>query len=664
MSLTENTHIILGTAGHIDHGKSTLVKALTGVDPDRLAEEKKRGITIQLGFAELSLDEHTTIGIVDVPGHEKFVRQMIAGSTGIDVALLCIAADDGIMPQTKEHLSVLELLHIEHLIVAITKCDTVDSEWVEFITSEIASYLADTPYAGAPLCPVSSMTGEGLDVLKAEILAMTKKVSQASPSDLVQLPVDRVFNIKGSGTVITGTLWNGTIKLNDELEILPQGTLARVRSIQNHGKSVDEVGKNTRVALNLTTTKNALLKPGDFIATPGSIIPTDHFDCWLTYLGKDEHAKPLKSGTRVHIAHGTKEIIGRVLFMNDCEGITPRNSAYAQIRLEEPLPLSRYDHIIIRSYSPVYVVGGGTVLLTHPKRRTHVEGNAQHILDKLKNHEVKDAIKLYVLSQKQPCTATKIGYYFSLPTYKAFEFLATLTQERSLSMMSESIAAADLPTIAFTADMSESALAGTYFTDQAFSSKRISKIENELLKFHAANPQLAGINKTELWHKYFMDMDERCFDILIQNAAETGKIVLLGGLLSHPKATAGIKANEENAKTTLIEIMREEGITPSAPAAIMEKSGLDITMAKRMMGALIKEGLVVDVTKDLYYLSETLEQLINTCRTYFIEHEQATAAELKDAMGLTRKYTMPLLEYMDAEGITVRDGDFRSLRTK
>lgn len=267
--------LVLGTAGHIDHGKSTLVQALTGTDPDRLAEEKQRGITIELGFAQLVLPDGTAMGVVDVPGHEKFVRQMIAGSTGIDVALLCIAADDGIMPQTEEHLAVLELLAIPTCVVALTKCDLVDDEWAAFMADEVRGRLASTPYANADVVPVSSRTGAGLDELRAAIQKAAHATARRATSSTLRLPVDRSFTIKGAGTVITGTLWSGIAAVGGEVEIMPAGTRTRIRSVQVHGKPVDAAAAGHRTALNLNAVSTEQVRPGDFLCTPGSVVPTD-----------------------------------------------------------------------------------------------------------------------------------------------------------------------------------------------------------------------------------------------------------------------------------------------------------------------------------------------------------------------------------------------------
>ena len=307
MSGRTQTDLVLGTAGHIDHGKSSLVLALTGTDPDRLAEEKQRGITIELGFARLALPDGTVLGVVDVPGHERFVRQMIAGSTGIDLALLCIAADDGIMPQTEEHLAVLELLGIRTCVAALTKTDLVDEEWALFMADEVRGRLAGTPFADADIVPVSSRTGAGLPELQEALTRAARTTRRAKAGSRLRLPVDRVFSIKGAGTVVTGTLWSGSARMGDEVEVLPSGLRTRVRSVQVHGEPVDRADAGHRVALNLNAVSTDEVRPGDFLAAPGAASATDRFDAHLAFLGVPGKGKPL-----VHRALGSLEKQGLV----------------------------------------------------------------------------------------------------------------------------------------------------------------------------------------------------------------------------------------------------------------------------------------------------------------------------------------------------------------
>ena len=409
MSGHTQTDLVLGTAGHIDHGKSSLVLALTGTDPDRLAEEKQRGITIELGFARLALPDGTVLGVVDVPGHERFVRQMIAGSTGIDLALLCIAADDGIMPQTEEHLAVLELLGIRTCVVALTKTDLVDEEWALFMADEVRGRLAGTPFADADIVPVSSRTAAGLPELQEALTRAARTTRRAKAGSRLRLPVDRVFSIKGAGTVVTGTLWSGSARTGDEVEVLPSGLRTRVRSVQVHGEPVDRADAGHRVALNLNAVSTDEVRPGDFLAAPGAASATDRFDAHLAFLGVPGKGKPLVSGARVHVAHGTREVTGRVLLMDGRPSLGVGERAYAQIRLDEPLPVAWRDRFVVRSYSPVHVVGGGEVLRARPRRTTTLAPGALELLDALREGDEAAVAHAAFALTAAPVTAAELA---------------------------------------------------------------------------------------------------------------------------------------------------------------------------------------------------------------------------------------------------------------
>ena len=339
--MSANPSLVLGTAGHIDHGKSALVKALTGTDPDRLAEEKERGITIELGFARLVLPSGRTMGVVDVPGHEKFVRHMVAGATGIDVVLLVVAADDGVMPQTREHLAIIDLLGIPRGVVAITKSDLADADWIDLVREDVRALLDGTSIEGAPIVAVSARTGEGLPELLAALDAIAEEAPARQANLPMRLPVDRVFTIAGAGTVVTGTMWSGTAARDDAVELYPSGKRGRVRSVQVHSEAVERAQAGQRVALNIAGLDKDEIARGDIVAEPGTLAVTDRFDARVTYLGKPGEDKPFESGTRVHVDHGTREVLGRVLLMDSAEllagpvrlrAATTRRAARAALR--------------------------------------------------------------------------------------------------------------------------------------------------------------------------------------------------------------------------------------------------------------------------------------------------------------------------------------------
>ena len=634
--------LVLGTAGHIDHGKSTLVQALTGTDPDRLAEEKQRGITIELGFAQLVLPDGTAMGVVDVPGHEKFVRQMIAGSTGIDVALLCIAADDGIMPQTEEHLAVLELLAIPTCVVALTKCDLVDDEWAAFMADEVRGRLAATPYANADVVPISSRTGAGLDELRAAVQKAAHATARRATSSTLRLPVDRSFTIKGAGTVITGTLWSGIAAVGDEVEIMPAGTRTRIRSVQVHGKPVDAAAAGHRTALNLNAVSTEQVRPGDFLCTPGSVAPTDHFDVDLTYLGTPGNDKPLESGSRVHVAHGTKECIGRVLLMDGLPSIAPGQKAAAQIRTEEDLPVSYGDRFVIRSYSPVHVVGGGVVLRAHPRRTTTINEGDKALLEALRSGDEAAAVQAAFAQAEYPVSAGEIAQATGLSAARAAKELAALVEARNAQRISTGNTSAEL------------------FTTKRQLQKLSKAIENALLKFHAANPAATGIAKDALRQSVMPKASAEAFAAVLASAQASGQAVMCDGLVSHPQAGAGARVLEEQNAQKLSDILREAGVKPPFAADLFTQADLAPKQAYKALVVLEKQGRIEKVNDDLFFDSQAFATL-KTAVAEQLAGGPASATELKDAMGLSRKHAIPVLEHLDGTGFTRRVGDAREL---
>ena len=640
----KNHDLVLGTAGHIDHGKSSLILALTGIDPDRLSEEKQRGITIELGFARLSLDDGTALGVVDVPGHEKFVRQMISGSTGIDMALLCIAADDGVMPQTTEHLAVLELLRIPTLVVALTKTDLVDDEWVEFMIDEVKGRLAGGPYEGAEIVAVSSRTGEGLDNLKAALGRAAKATKRQKASDTARLPIDRVFTIKGAGTVITGTLWSDTISTGDELEVLPSGRVSRVRSIQIHGENVDCAQAGHRVALNLNALSTDEVRPGDFLAAPHTVTATDRFDADFTYLGLPSSDKPLESGARVHVSHGTREVTGRILRIGDEQGFKSGEQTYAQIRLDEELPVSWQDHFIVRSYSPVHVIGGGVVLRAHPKRSTTASPEKIALLDALRDGDGNRAAECAFNLEKAPVTCEGIVHAAGCTRKAAQHALESLEKSRKAVRLSTGQAGAV-----------------EYFTTPRYVQKMRSAIENALLTFHNENPTSTGISKEALRQKVAARLSADCFDALLTDAQATKHAVVNGGEVCHRQAGAGAQALEKQTAEALLAALCEAGGSPATLDEIFSNCKIEPALGRRAMASLEKAGEAMRVTKELAFSTEALTHFEQAVRTRLADGASASAAELRDAMGTTRKYAIPLLEYFDDKGITRRSGDERVL---
>lgn len=626
--------LVLGTAGHIDHGKSTLVKALTGTDPDRLPEEKERGVTIELGFAQLTLPSGRTMGVVDVPGHERFVRQMVAGATGIDVVLLVVAADDGIMPQTREHLAIIDLLGIPRGVVAITKADLAEPEWVELVAEEVRDLLVGTSIEGAPIVPVSARTGQGLTDLLATLDEVAAEAEARQSSLPMRLPVDRVFTIPGAGTVVTGTLWSGVAKRDDQVELYPSGKRGRIRSVQVHGAQVDKAVAGNRVALNIAGLEKDEVQRGDIVAEPGTLSVTDRFDARFTYLASEE--KPFESGTRVHVHHGTREVLGRVLLM-EAEALSPGGSAFAQVRLEEPLAPRYGDRFIVRSYSPMWTIGGGVVLDVLPPRRTTLKAHERELLEALYAHDLSGAALGLLASRAMPMTSAQVAAAIGVPR----------------AQVADDLNRADLDRLKVGGE--------TYFVTPEAEQVLLDAIERELLAFHDANPTATGIGAAALRDRVDRRLEPKVFDALLALAAEGGRALVVGGEVRHPKAASTALAAESEATERLSALLAEQGLAPASTAELAAQAGVDVGLARKVLGKLADAGAVVRLGPDLHFDAGAVERARQQIVAYLAEHGTMLAKDARDITGSSRKYVVPLLEYFDAQGVTKRDGDLRTL---
>lgn len=630
--------LVLGTAGHIDHGKSSLVKRLTGTDPDRLAEEKERGITIELGFAQLKLPSGRSVGVVDVPGHEKFIRQMVAGATGIDLVMLVVAADDGVMPQTREHLAIIELLGINRGLVALSKSDLVDKDWLDLVNADIAELLKGTGLEGAPIIPVSSRTGEGVPELLAAIDEVAANVEARVSDSTMRLPIDRVFTIVGAGTVVTGTMWSGTVARDDSVELYPSGKVGRVRGVQVHSASVDKAHAGQRVAVNITGIDKQDISRGDIVATPGALTVTDRFDARFTYLGKPGDETPFETGARVHVHHGTREVIGRVLLMDGRESLAPGESCFAQVRLEETLAPRYEDRFVVRSYSPVYTIGGGIVLDALPPRRTNLRPHEAELLEALLKRDLGAATVGLLVSRGLPATSEEVAATLGLPRAKVADEL-----NRS--------------------DLARIKIAGkTAYIARDALEHHLSAIEHELLAFHDAHPLETAISLPALRDRVDRRISVPAFDALLSEAAEAGLASVDAGKVSHPKAAVSALAEESKARETLLALLRSQWLTPAFADELQVETGLDKNLARKVLGKLVTDGEVIRLSAELHFVTDAIADARGRVVAHLREHGQASAAELRDAMGVSRKYAIPLLEFFDSIGVTKREGDVRVLK--
>ncbi|MDH4140920.1 MAG: selenocysteine-specific translation elongation factor [Coriobacteriia bacterium] len=630
--------LVLGTAGHIDHGKSALIKALTGTDPDRLVEEKERGITIELGFAQLALPSGRTMGVVDVPGHERFVRQMVAGATGIDVVLLVVAADDGIMPQTREHLAIIDLLGIERGVVAVTKVDLVDEDWLALVREEVEQLLVGTSIEGAQVVPVSSKNGEGLSELLEALDAVAEEAPSRQASLPMRLPVDRVFTIAGAGTVVTGTMWSGSASKDDAVELYPSHREGRIRNIEVHGEQVGKAHAGQRVALNIAGLEKSQIARGDIVAAPSSLTVTDRFDVRFTYLGFPGEDKPFETGTRVHVHHGTREVLGRVLLM-EADALEPKESGLAQVRLEESLAPRYDDRFIIRSYSPMYTVGGGVVLDVLPPRRTTLKAHEHELLDALLAHDLSSASVGLLASRGIPMTSAQVAAAIGVPKAQVADELNRASLAR-LKVGAE-----------------------THFVAEEALADLSAETEKALLAFHTSQPKATGIAAAALRDRVDKRLTAKVFEALLQHMAEEGRAFTERGEVRHPEAAVSAVASEQEAAAALLPLLERQGLAPNGVADLAAEAGVDVDVARKALTKLALDRAVVRLGSELHFSAGAMQKARETLVSFLGEHpDGATAAQLRDALGVSRKYTIPLLEYFDAQGVTKREGDLRVLR--
>lgn len=635
---------ILGTAGHIDHGKTSLVKMLTGVETDRLAEEKQRGITIELGFASLDLGNQQRVGVVDVPGHERFVRQMIAGATGIDCALLVIAADDGVMPQTREHTQIMELLGVANLVVALTKIDLVDPEWIELVTADIASFLETTPYSNAPIIPCSSVTGAGKDELLATLADTFATItrSHTAKQQLIRLPIDRVFTLKGAGTVVTGTLWSGTLSVDNEVEVYPRAITTRARSIQVHNTDVTKASPGQRTAVNLVGVAKEDIHRGDTLCTPGTLRDCTHFDARFTYLGEEGSDRTFVSGTRIHINHGTTEVLGRILILDHNQELQPHTTALVQIRLEEPLAIRSHDRFIVRSYSPVHMIGGGEALLCSTARRTVLSPHERALLNALEQRSGDEAL-CAVMCSTLPRTAAEIASDLDVTVSECAPIL-----DKAAHAHDDKICA--LKTSAGT----------SYVTPEALG-LLLEKLERILISFHENNPHQSGMSESSLNAALDARIGKPVFLALLDKLQRQNKIVRNGGLISHTNSQAHLNDQIDQTKSALTRLMARHGLATPFVDEISKELDVDKNLILRALTELAQEGVVQKISPEYYVLKSQYDQAVSEVRGFITDHGPATTSKLREMLQISRKFAIPFLTALDARRITKRNGDTREL---
>lgn len=620
---------IVGTAGHIDHGKTALVRRLTGVDTDRLPEEKKRGISIDLGFAPLVTPGGVHLGIVDVPGHERFVKNMLAGVGGVDLVLLVIAADEGVMPQTREHLAIVRLLGVTRGVIVLTKRDLVEAAWVDEIRRDVAALLAGTPFATAPVVEFSAVTGAGTAELFAAMDAQLAGLALRPADEPARLPVDRVFTVEGFGTVVTGTLWRGRIRTGDTLELQPRGLPVRVRRVQVHGQTVEEARAGQRTAVALHGVEREQVERGDWLLAPGALRPSSILDVRFESLADLEKEWPANTRVRFHL--GASEIIGRLVLLEG-ENVAPGASALAQVRLERPTVAARGDRFVIRQYSPSHTIGGGSVIEpVAAKRRRHC--GALDALEVRESGSLEARLLQLVEAEGSPISTSRLAQVVGESQ--------TVTQAALTRLLEDHEIAMPLP-------------------DRWLALKKwhgaLETIEREVRGYVDKYPSRFGYLKGELKSGLKVAMEGTLFDIAFHALEEEGRLEVRSQRVrpadSPWEPPAATRAALEKLEAQL------EATGMSVPDALQWQGKLGSAAAEVATLGLFLERLV-RVNQELIYTSHQMKVLRAKLADHFAKKPVLTMAEFKELAGVSRKYAVPLLEHCDRVGWTVRAGDER-----
>jgi selenocysteine-specific elongation factor len=632
-------HVIAGTAGHIDHGKSALVLALTGTDPDRWEEEKRRGITIDLGFAHLDLGKDLRIGFVDVPGHERFVRNMLAGVGGIDLVMLIVAGDESIKPQTREHFDICKLLGIRQGLIVITKSDLVEPDVLDLVRLEVQEFVAGSFLEGAPMVAVSARTGEGLEELKNELRRLGL-AAPPKPADLpFRLPIDRSFVMKGFGAVVTGTLIAGTVEKEAEVEIFPLGKRVRVRGIEVYNAAADYATAGQRTALNMAGIEARQITRGMVLAAPGLFQPTTSLDCTLSLLPS---ARPLKNHAPVHFHSGTTEMLARVILLQGKE-MEPGATGFVQLRLSEPGLFVPGDRFIIRQFSPVTTIGGGGVLDNAPPKHRPGDPATLESLHVLERGEPEARIELLAQRAGEATPA-------AMAARTGWKPAEVLRVAKSLEAQKRLVLLGQPPSLL---------VHSAHFEGLA------KLLLEQLEKFHAANPLVAGLPKDEMRAKLAVGGAARALpspallNALLQILAMQGRIDVQGETVRLGGRTIQLSAEEVAARDHIAAAFEQAGLAVPSAREVLANLRLDRARAEKLLRMLVKENVLHKVTEDLIFHQSALRELREILARRKAQNNRLGVADFKELTGLSRKYAIPLLEYLDREHVTRREGDER-----
>lgn len=633
------TFITVGTAGHIDHGKTWLVRALTGIDTDRLKEEKERGISIELGFAPLRLPSGKTLGLIDVPGHERFIRQMLAGAAGMDLGLLIIAADEGIMPQTLEHLAILDLLRTKKGLVVLTKKDLVEPEWLDMVTEDVRKALKGSFLEKAPILAVSAKTHEGLEGLLWELETLAHETATKPAYGPARLPIDRVFTLKGIGTVVTGTLWSGTLHTGSEILILPKGIKARIRGLEVHGQKTEKALAGQRVAVNLASVGTQDLKRGDGLVTPGAFFADTRLDVQIELL---EQAKPIKQRQRVRLHLGTAEALCRVVLLEN-QTLEPGKRALARLMLESPVVAAPNDRFVIRTYSPMMTIGGGEVIQLGGQLGRLPRAELAKRLKKRLEGSLEEWIES-VLEAPLLLSEEAILKKLSLPPGKesqALPYLEELERQRRARV--------------FYLDSKR------LWMGQASFERIREGLTQHLQAFHGEHPSRAGLSREALREKIAKGIEPRNFGLILETLASEGVLWLKGDTVALKGFTPRLPERLAKAREAVLKrLMRTQFQPPDWEEAVLGL-GLNSNEASELLAHLVEQGELVRLKEGLILPRATIDLAKGAIRSLIHQKGPVGIAEVRDALDSSRKLVIPLLEYLDKERFTRRIGDRRYL---
>lgn len=632
---------VIGTAGHVDHGKSTLVEALTGIDPDRLKEEKERELTIDLGFAWITLPSGQAASIVDVPGHEDFIKNMLAGIGGIDAAMLVVAADEGPMPQTREHLAILDLLQVGSGLVALTKIDlTPEPDWLDLVEAEVEELLARTSLAGMPIIRVSGQTGEGIEDLRNALDQVLAETTPRRDVGRPRLPVDRVFTVAGFGTVVTGTLIDGHFEVGDDVEIQPRGLEARIRGLQTHKQKIEQAVPGSRVAINLSGVGVDELGRGYVVTNSGWLRGTRLIDVQLRML--EDAPKPLKHNVEVEVFAGAAQMMARTRILGARE-IAAGETGWAQLRLADPMAVAKGDRFIIRQPSPSWTIGGGVIVDPYPRRR-HRRFREKVIqrLEALASDTPEDVL-LGTLFKEEPAEARRAVRRSQLESEVAASALDSLLEKRLVFVLDGDQQAGGEQLVRSSA----------HLISADGWSRLVDRIRKALAGYHQEYPVRMGMPREELRSR--LRLEGQLVNAIVERATDQGEIVAEAGTLRLPSHEVVFSPEQQERIDAVLAAFRAEPYTPPSTSDVEAKVGPEV------LYALLEQGYLTQVSEDVLFLTETYEEMVHRIVAYIQREGSITVAQARDMLETSRKYALALLEYLDEERVTKRVGDERVL---